>query len=231
MVRMNPTPPLPDPIICGQPVRGPKHMCAFVDSRDEQYDILMPFLREGFAEQDLILTIVDPDNADDHRCRCRNAGIDIASAEASGKAEIVPFENAYLQDGRFSADRMIALIRKTVSESRQNGYPRIRGFGEMHWALSGLPGTEELVEYESRVNEVWDETLDPLVCVYDVNRFSGRVLMDILCTHPKVILGGRIVENQYYVPPKQFLEKLHQREAARSLVPQVTAGHAGCRLA
>lgn len=203
---------LPDPIICGQPVRGRKHMCAFVDSRDEQYDILMPFLREGFAQPDLVLTIVDPDHADDHRCRCNDAGIDIERHEATGKAEVVPLENAYLRGGRFSADNMLELIRKTITDARTNGYPRVRGFGEMHWALSGLPGTEQLIEYEARVNDIWDETLDPLVCVYDVNRFSGRVLMDILCTHPKVILGGRIIENQYYMPPKQFLESYHRRE-------------------
>ncbi len=216
LANLKPQAPLEDPVICGQVIRGRKHICAFVDSRDEQYNILMPFLRQGFGQSDMIISILDPNNADEYRCKCKDADIDLPAHEASGKAPVLRFENTYLKDGHFSADRMIDLIRKTVVESRKNGYPRIRGFGEMHWAASGLPGTEELVEYESRVNEVWDEYQDPILCIYDMKYFSGQVLMDILCTHPKVILNGMIVENQYYMPPKEFLayyRKRHPRSA------------------
>ena len=206
---------LQDPVICGQVIRGRKHMCAFVDSREEQFDILMPFLREGFEQPDQIICIMDQAHAGDYRCRCHQAGIDLEAHEASGKAPVLRFENTYLEQGRFSADRMIELIRKCVEDSRKNGYPRIRGFGEMHWALRDLPGTDELIEYESRVNEVWDEHSEPMVCVYDVNKFSGRVLMDILSTHPKVILGGTIVENPYYQEPKEFLASYRKRRALK----------------
>lgn len=46
---------------------------------------------------------------------------------------------------------------------------------------------------------------NPFVCVYDLNLFSGRVIGDILGCHPKVILGGRVHENPYYLPPDEFL--------------------------
>lgn len=210
-------PTLQDPVICGQPIRGKKHMCAFVDSRDEQFEILMPFLREGFSHADMIVSIVDPANADDYERRCQEADIDLAGSEATGKAPVYRFENTYLKDGFFSADRMIELIEKTVVEARENGYPRVRGFGEMHWALTGLPGTDELIEYEARVNDVWDEYLDPLVCVYDVSVFKGRVLLDVLATHPKVILGGKIVENPYYQPPDEFLANYRKRRFREGL--------------
>lgn len=199
-------------VICGQTIRGRKHICAFVDSREEQFDILLPFLRQGFERSDYIISIMDEANAADYRCRCEAEGIDLLSHEASGKAPVFRFGNTYLEQNRFSADRMIELIRKCVEDSRAKGYPRIRGFGEMHWALRDLPGTDELIEYESRVNDVWDEYQDPIVCVYDVNKFSGRVLMDILSTHPKVILGGKIVENPYYQPPKEFLASYRKRK-------------------
>lgn len=60
---------LEDPLICGQPIRGRKHMCAFVDSREEQYEILMPFLRQGFDQPDMIVSILDPDDAYDYQFR------------------------------------------------------------------------------------------------------------------------------------------------------------------
>lgn len=203
-------------VICGQEIHGRKHICAFVDSREEQYDILMPFLRQGFEQPDFILSILDPQHADDYRRRCEQAGVDLDAHEASGKAPALRFSNTYLQDGFFSARRMVEMIRKTMEDSRRSGYPRVRGFGEMHWALSGLPGTDELIEYESSVNEVWDEYQDPVLCIYDLKHLSGRVLLDDLATHPKVILDGKVVENQYYIPPKQFLEQYRKRRARAS---------------
>lgn len=204
---------LEEPVICGQPIRGRKHICAFFDSREQQYEILLPFLKQGLRAGDKLLSIVDPDNLADHRRRCTKAGIDLAAADRAGRLGLFTFEDTYLKDGVFSADRMVGLIEKTLSEARAAGFESVRGFGEMHWALTGLPGTEELVEYEARVNEVFARYNDPLVCFYDVNRFPGRVLMDIMCTHPKIILNGIIHENQYYIPPDQFLAAYRKRRA------------------
>lgn len=184
-------------------------MCAFVDSREQQYEILLPFLRHGIESNDKILSIVDPLNLMDHHRRCEHGGIDLMMLESTGKAGTFVFENAYLQGGSFSADRMLGMIKRTLSTARQEGYMWVRGFAEMHWALTGLPGTEELVEYEARVNNL--EQNDPLICIYDVNRFPGRAIMDILCTHPKVILNGQIIENEFYTPPEQFLPDYRAR--------------------
>jgi hypothetical protein len=35
--------------------------------------------------------------------------------------------------------------------------------------------------------------------------------MDILRTHPMVIIGGILQDNPLYVPPDEFLKELHQR--------------------
>ena len=37
--------------------------------------------------------------------------------------------------------------------------------------------------------------------------------MDILCTHPMVVVGRALRENQFFVPPDQFLSELRQRAA------------------
>ena len=37
--------------------------------------------------------------------------------------------------------------------------------------------------------------------------------MDILRTHPMVIVGGILQENPFFVPPDQMLQELHARQA------------------
>lgn len=39
--------------------------------------------------------------------------------------------------------------------------------------------------------------------------------MDIMRTHPVVIIGGVLQENPFYVPPDQFLLELRERGAYR----------------
>jgi hypothetical protein len=51
-----------------------------------------------------------------------------------------------------------------------------------------------------------------VVCVYDLNKHSGSVIMDILRTHPMVIIGGVLQENPLYVEPDAFLAELQQRK-------------------
>ena len=46
--------------------------------------------------------------------------------------------------------------------------------------------------------------------------------MDIMRTHPMVIIGGILQENAFFVPPDEFLQELRERKAR----PQGTDGHA-----
>jgi hypothetical protein len=174
------------PTLCGKPLDGLLHVCAFVDSRDQQYEILLPYLREGMNCEECLLNIVAPENRADHVERLMDGGIDADEAVANGRLLLLDFQDTYLKDGCFSADRVLGMIQDALTNSKREGFSALRGFGEMHWALSGLPGTDELIEYEARVNYLAPQFEAPLICVYDVSKFSGRVIMDILSTHRRV---------------------------------------------
>jgi hypothetical protein len=80
-----------------------------------------------------------------------------------------------------------------------------------------MPGVHDIVEYESKLNRLLDKyPVHTAICAYDLNKHSGSVVMDILRTHPLVLVGGIIQENPLYVPPEQFLEELKARRAANA---------------
>jgi hypothetical protein len=199
--------------LCGKPLEGVMHTCAFVDSRDEQYEILAPFMLEGLACNECLVTITSSQHRASHLHRLRRAGIDVEKLTGKGQLLASTFDSTYLQDGCFSPKRMLGMLQALLDGARQAGYGSLRGFGEMDWALSGLPGTEELMEYEAELNILTARFGAPLVCVYDMKQFSGgHILFDVLCTHPKVILSGQIHENPYYVPPDRFMASLSARK-------------------
>lgn len=202
--------------LCGKALEDLSHVCAFVDSRDQQYEIFLPFLREGMNSGECLLNIVATQNRADHVERLHEGGIDSDELVADGRQKLLSFDDTYLKDGRFSADGMLATMEQALVGIQREGFPALRGFGEMHWAQSGLPGTEQLAEYEARLNYLVPQFDASIVCVYDVADFSGRIVMDVLSTHPRVILGGQIFENPYYMQPDAFLKYLAARKTIRS---------------
>ena len=87
--------------------------------------------------------------------------------------------------------------------------------GHMEWALLDLPGVEDLVEYETRVNYVIPKYDHAVICTYDLTKFGASVVMDALRTHPAVIIGGLLQENPFFVPPDQLLLEIRERRSVR----------------
>jgi hypothetical protein len=50
-----------------------------------------------------------------------------------------------------------------------------------------------------------------VVCAYDLTKFRGDVVVDVMRTHPMIIVGGILQENPFFTPPEEFLRQLHHR--------------------
>jgi MEDS: MEthanogen/methylotroph, DcmR Sensory domain len=109
---------------------------------------------------------------------------------------------------------MLALIEEVLNEGRAKGFTKTRLWANMEWAVEDLPGVHDIVEYETRLNKFLPNYDDVVVCTYDLNKFSAPVVMDIMRTHPQVIIGGMVQENPFYVPPDEFLAELAGRKRA-----------------
>jgi hypothetical protein len=135
----------------------------------------------------------------------------VEAGERSGQLEVRHWADAYLKDGYFEGERMIRILEEVVEGNREK-YGLTRLMGNMEWALETAPGVTDIVEYEAKLNLVLPKYPDPVVCIYDLNRHSGSVVMDILRTHPLVIVGGVLQDNPLYVRPEDFLDELRQRK-------------------
>jgi hypothetical protein len=179
--------------------------------------VLLPFIKEGFEHGEKAFHVVDPKQRVDHLSRLQKAGIDTQAAEQRGQLEVRPWQDAHFRPGRFDQDAMLALIEEEVLRRGATlGYSRTRFIAHMEWALEDMPGVKDLVEYESRLNYVVSKYQDPVICTYDCARFNAAVVMDILRTHPLVIIGGVLQHNPFYVPPDEFLLELRERGAYRA---------------
>jgi hypothetical protein len=149
--------------LAGSELSAQRHVCAFFHSADEEYRVLMPFIAEGFARGERAFHIVDPELRADHVGRLRSAGVDVATAEQRGQLELRNWADAYLRDGHFDQDRMLALIEEVLEGGTKQGFPLTRLLAHMEWALEDRPGVDDLVEYETRLNYLLPRYPDPVV--------------------------------------------------------------------
>lgn len=172
---------------------------------------MLPFSKGGEAAGERLFQVLDKDHMDERRRRLLEAGINVNDAERTGQLAIHGWEDAYLRRDCFDQFAMLQLIEEVLTEGRANGFPMTRLWANMEWALQELPGVHDIVEYETRLNKFLPNYDDIVVCTYDLNKFSAPVVMDIMRTHPQVIISGVLQENPFYVPPDEFLQELSSR--------------------
>jgi MEDS: MEthanogen/methylotroph, DcmR Sensory domain len=149
--------------LAGSVLDRSRHICAFFHCKDEEYRVLLPFIKEGFEQGDKAFHIIKEDHGPQHRQRLRQAGVTVDEAERKGQLEIRRWEDAYLRDGHFDQDRMLGLIEEVLQGGKAQGFPLTRLVANMEWALEDRPGVDDVVEYETRLNYVLPK-YDDAVC-------------------------------------------------------------------
>jgi MEDS: MEthanogen/methylotroph, DcmR Sensory domain len=147
----------------GSALGAQRHVCAFFHSADEEYRVLLPFIKEGFERGEKAFHIVDPELREEHLERLTSGGIDVAAVEQSGRFELRNWADAYLRDGHFDQERMLALIQEVLEGGKQQGFALTRLVAHMEWALEDRPGVNDLVEYETRLNYILPRYKDPVI--------------------------------------------------------------------
>jgi hypothetical protein len=194
-----------------------RHICAFFNDMDEHYRVLQAFISDGFDQGDRAFHLIDPIRREDHLRRLERAGISVDAAIASGQLEVWPWEYGPLRGDRFDEDVWLAEFEAVLQAGPGSGYTRTRFLAQMEWALVDIPGIEDMMAFETRVNHVVPKYDDTVICAYDLSRFGGNTLMYALRTHPLVIIGGLLQENPFYVDPDQFLLELRENQARASV--------------
>jgi MEDS: MEthanogen/methylotroph, DcmR Sensory domain len=177
------------------------HVCAFYRGSGDRDDVLMPYLRTGITCGDKCICIVDSANT------ARQVKLLDPDDGVHGHQQLdvhIP-ETSYLAGGGFSRADMLCFWTDHLNAAADDGYPFSRLVGEMTWALRDAPGVEDLVLYEAELNRVAPKYPTVVLCLYDLDRFTGEVIVSIVKTHPKVLIRGMVVENPYYVEPDEFL--------------------------
>jgi len=174
-------------------------------SEEEHRTVFTHFLRLGLQNNHKVLYIVDTHTAETVLSYLRDEGLEPDHYLERGQLELLTRHETYTPGGSFDPDAMIDLLKSETEKAIEAGFSALRVTGEMTWALSKLPGTERLIEYENKLNRFMPTQPCIAICQYDKRQFEPQLLLDVLRTHPWAIIGTEVYENFYYLPPEQLL--------------------------
>jgi sugar diacid utilization regulator len=170
------------------------HICCFFSGSEDRDRILLSYLSTAVRNGDKCLCVVDEVDPDVLR-----RSVERRVAPAPNQLDLERAELAYLPDGSFCPDRMIGRVEGRVRAAVDTeNFPAVRAAGVMTWALRGAPGTELLPAYEQAVDGFAARYPQVMMCLYDVKRSSVDMVLDAARSHPKLLLGGRVVESPLY---------------------------------
>jgi hypothetical protein len=127
---------------------------------------------------------------------------EVRQALATAQVELVDPSSTYMSMAEFSGDALIDFWDETVRQATiADSYPFVRITGEMPPSLRETPGRAEFFRYEALLNDWITKYPQAVVCLYDLRYWGSGMLVDIVRTHPRVMVGGLVFDNPYYSNP------------------------------
>lgn len=182
------------------------HIYGLYETDKERDEIIFGFLKQGSLNGDLQLycpveRIVDEFYTDfsEYCPHCKD------KFHNSNHFNLLSAKELYYPNGRFDPWHMDKSLNNFFNESQANGKRNVRATAEMVWALEAIPGIEYLMAYEASLNYFIPGKSWISICMYNINKFDGATIMNVLRTHPFTISGGIITQNQYHTHPDKWL--------------------------
>jgi anti-anti-sigma regulatory factor len=165
------------------PVRPGEHACCHFAHADDRERLAVAFVRDRLRRGDKVVYLFDGDDPTALVSRLERLDPGFEAAMARGQFEVRPARDAYIPDGRFEADRMLALLRDEHDRASAEGYSGLSVTGEMPDAICELPGGEQLGAYEARIASSIVAPSYSVLCQYDHGRFGSGLLSDVIEAH------------------------------------------------
>jgi PAS domain S-box-containing protein len=180
------------------------HFCLLYETDAEHMAVLGKFLRLGLERNEKVLCIAEPDFVS--RVQRHFGRKHFVTGACLKNLRLVPISFADLKGKReLTPDRLIDFMRAELESALSQGYRAVRIATEITPLLQGFD-LESLMDFESRLDAFFNNHCTGL-CLYDLRRMNAAWVLDLLLTHPTILIGMEANENCYYLPSSKSLRE------------------------
>lgn len=165
------------------------HACYIFSTKHEHRAVVSAFILRGIELNQKVIYIADLPAFRSIADYVFSEGREIEKYLAQGQLRLLTATAVYLQHDIFDPDKMIDFLHTGIDRALQEGYTALRITGEMKWVLKGLPGSDRLVEYESKLKTSLRGRKCVVLCQYDKRLFDTDLLNTVSELHPYTLQG------------------------------------------
>lgn len=198
------------------------HPCLVYETEDELRASFVPYLQSGLLRGERCMYILD-ENEPDFVMNAMNS-VEVKPYVDSGAFQIIRTSDAHLKGGFFEEKKMMSFWAEAIAGAKKDGFKGFRAAVEMTWALSGSPGCDQLVPYESELNNLFPLHEITVLCQYRISRFDPAILKGTIHAHPLVVTAGEVIDNPCYILPREFKSN-YARQEVQVLLKAIRMGH------
>jgi len=183
------------------------HKCLIYEGDpSEQLPVVIPFLLEGLRNNWRCLYVGSPDSSRMVEQALTDRGVNTSRESARG-ALIFSSERTHLDAGSFIPRQMVDWLSGAVDDAVHSGFEGLYATGDMKWELGADGNFEHLLEYEARLEQLFQNKPVRGICQYHRNVLPPRAVQNALITHRSATLGSTLKrDNFFYIPPNLLLE-------------------------
>ncbi|WP_435069180.1 PAS domain S-box protein [Haloplanus sp. C73] len=191
------------------------HFALIYDTLEERLAATIPFVRQGLRRGEKCVYVVeDASERETMVDALRESGVDVDTYLDAGALAFYTVEEVYFRSGSFDPDQVLSFYSEYI-EDVLTEYDAFRVVAGTNW-IDEVP-FETFMEYEGRVNTLFDEHDAMAICHYDRTTLSSDVIRDVIRTHPHLIYDDSVSHNFYYTSPEELVDNGKRNEADRML--------------
>jgi PAS domain S-box-containing protein len=182
-------------------LRRGDHLCSISENRDEPLAMMATLVQQGLAAGDRCLYLADDPMVNDLFAALAGVGVDVSS-EIRRRALVLPdVRDLRLGARAFDPESILDFLHHAVDQALADGFSGLRFAAEMPWVLGSQVETDQLFDYEIRLNRFLAISPAMAICRYDRRGLPPALVEVVLRTHPLVLLGDCACSNPHCEPP------------------------------
>lgn len=187
------------------------HACLTFSDREERLDIVSAFVRCGLDEHQKVVCLTEALTPERLSAELADRGISVAGSERRDQLVLCSSDETWLSGGGFVMAQMLDFLRHQVELARRHGFAGLRVTADMEWATRPVAGVEQLVVFESTMNELFVHERVTAICQYDREHFDPVTLASAAEVHPRAVAA-----TVYFEDPLLRVSRQHNPPGLRA---------------
>ncbi|NLC58334.1 MAG: response regulator [Armatimonadetes bacterium] len=200
------------------------HLCQFYETGQDLVDTLVPFFREGLANNEFCMWVTSPPlEMPQARAALTAVVPDLEWRVAAGQIELLDYREWYTPSGKFRVEEVLQGWDARLTAARERGFVGLRFTGNTFWLEEA--DWEDFTHYEAVINSVIGQHPVLAVCTYYLPRCGATEIIDVVVNHQFALIkrAGRwdVIESAQQRKMEQALRASEEQLRAQSVELQI----------